>query len=314
MYTILKPTTFKYKFPSLKSFAKKTSKVVNKNINNFADWIISFVPKPAWKVVNERVELLKDEIKDIYKKNSKPAPRKCKTGLKGFLKTYRIDGKNNHDFIVFLNNISQSVIDTILTCEFVKENIENNEEYNFGYFQTKTELITESTVLNELFNIAIGLFSEQISNLQIKVLGGYLIKLNTLIFILIQTNPLKGSSYFSLPTFLINKNAIINVESEYDNEYFKWSVTSAVYPAHRQSSTSYKKYDREFNIKFDWTGIEFTVSLKQIDKFEKQNPFAINVFGYEQNVYSLRISKKENVPIIRLLLLSNGDNKPLLLD
>ncbi|EDO26269.1 predicted protein, partial [Nematostella vectensis] len=51
---------------------------------------------------------------------------------------------------------------------------------------------------------------------------------------------------------------------------------------------------RENSMKFDWTGIEFPVSLKQIDKFEKQNPYAINVFGYEGNVYPLKINKDGN--------------------
>ena len=43
---------------------------------------------------------------------------------------------------------------------------------------------------------------------------------------------------------------------------------------------------------FDWTGIDFPVSLQQIDKFEKQNPYSINVFGIDgKKVYPLRISK-----------------------
>ena len=241
--------------------------------------------------------------------------------MKGFLKTYRIDGKNNHDFIIFLNNIKQSVIDTInnqekpiklkliLTCEFVKKNIKmKEEEFNFGYFQTKTELITESTDLNELFNIAIGRFSEQISKFTNKGSGWVFNKVEYFDIHFDPTNPLKGSSYFPLPKSLSGKRAIINVKNENDNECFKWAVTCAVFPQDIHPERLNKKMI-ENSKKFDWTGIEFPVSLKQIDKFEKQNSFAINIFGYEQNVYSLRISKKENVPIIRLLLLSEGDNK-----
>ena len=107
---ILKPSLFKYQPLSLKNFAKKVSKAVNKKINNFSDWIISFISKPKIKVANKRVDLLKNQIKDIYKNFSKPIPKKSKTGLKGFLKTYRIDGKNNHDFIIFLDNIKQCYI------------------------------------------------------------------------------------------------------------------------------------------------------------------------------------------------------------
>ena len=42
--------------------------------------------------------------------------------------------------------------------------------------------------------------------------------------------------------------------------------------------------------KFNWDGIEFPASFKDVDKFEKQNPsVSVNVFGYEQEVYPLRI-------------------------
>ena len=41
--------------------------------------------------------------------------------------------------------------------------------------------------------------------------------------------------------------------------------------------------------KLSFTGIEFPVSLKDIDKFEKQNPeIKVNVFGYERRVHILR--------------------------
>ena len=58
---------------------------------------------------------------------------------------------------------------------------------------------------------------------------------------------------------------------------------------------------------FNWKGIEFTFSLMHINKFENQNPFAVNVFGYKDNeVYPLRISNKKAV-VIRLLLISNEE-------
>ena len=67
------------------------------------------------------------------------------------------------------------------------------------------------------------------------------------------------------------------------------------------------KQMRKDSEKFDWTGIEFPVSLKQIDKFENNNPYAINVLGYEDAViYPLRISKK-NDQVINLLFIANEE-------
>ena len=60
--------------------------------------------------------------------------------------------------------------------------------------------------------------------------------------------------------------------------------------------------------KLDWTGIEFPVSLKQIDKFENKNPIAINVYGYEDCVYPLRISTKHDAQKrIDLLIISDNE-------
>ncbi|MCG8374780.1 MAG: DNA polymerase, partial [Balneolales bacterium] len=118
--------------------------------------------------------------------------------------------------------------------------------------------------------------------------------------------PLSGSSYISLPSKLASKQAIINVKNEKDHECFKWAVTSAVFPK-KKDPQRLNKQMREDSENFDWSGIEFPVSLKQIDKFEKQNPYAINVFGYECDVYPLKISKKHEAHVINLLLISNDE-------
>ena len=52
------------------------------------------------------------------------------------------------------------------------------------------------------------------------------------------------------------------------------------------------KYVENSN-KFNWDGIHFPASLRDVDKFEKQNPtISVNVFGYEKEFYPLKISKK----------------------
>lgn len=58
-------------------------------------------------------------------------------------------------------------------------------------------------------------------------------------------------------------------------------------------------------------GIECPVSLKAIDKFEKQNPdISINVFGYENSVYPLRTSKHVNrLEVVNLLLISDDETQ-----
>ena len=59
----------------------------------------------------------------------------------------------------------------------------------------------------------------------------------------------------------------------------------------------------------NWDGIDFPVSIKQIDKFERQNNYAINVFGYEESkVYPLRFSKKDSQVVDLLLITADSRN------
>ena len=62
---------------------------------------------------------------------------------------------------------------------------------------------------------------------------------------------------------------------------------------------------RENSKKFDRTGIVFPVSSKQIDRFEKQSPYKINVFNYkeERGVYPLRSVKEYDPNAINVLLI-----------
>jgi hypothetical protein len=121
-------------------------------------------------------------------------------------------------------------------------------------------------------------------------------------------HPIKGSSYIPLPKNLADKKAIINMENK-DNECFKWSVTAAVYPRARDMERISKKLRVDAK-KFNWSGIEFIVpvTLKQITLFEKNNEkYSINVYGYEKEVYPLRISKHNGKQTINLLLISNEE-------
>ena len=73
-----------------------------------------------------------------------------------------------------------------------------------------------------------------------------------------------------------------------------------------QRPSKYKKYLGKLN----FTGIEFPVSLKDIDKFEKQNPgIGVNVFGYEKSVLILRMNRTDPQKAIDLLYITNEENQ-----
>ena len=316
----------------MRNLATSVAAPVKSVINRFTGWLLNYIPEPIKNIVNERVENLKERVNSIFRRReevSQPiedvnspeedhlTPREYKTAIKGYFKTFRVNGVDGMDEKTFMNNVKPRVIDLIkskgsikvkliLTVRFTKENPATGKiDINVYSFASKMEIVTESTDLSELFDHMVDVIFELIQNFQNRGSGWQFDRVEHLDININPYNPLSASSYIELPGNLAEKKAIINVKNENDNECFKWAVTSAVFPAEKNAERLSKQMKKDSE-KFDWTGIEFPVSLKQIDKFENQNNYAINVFGYERVVYPLRISKKKE-QVINLLLIANEE-------
>ena len=123
-------------------------------------------------------------------------------------------------------------------------------------------------------------------------------------------NPLRGETWIALPKELANKNAITNPKNE-DNKCFLWCVLRALNPREKNSERIDKKLKEKENT-LNMEGIEYPVSLKDIDKFERQNPsISITVLGYEgKSVCSYRNSNNTNREhdVILILIEEEGVN------
>ena len=316
----------------MRNLASNVAAPVKSVINRFTGWLLNYIPEPIKNAVNERVENLKERVNSIFRRREEVGepienvnlpeednltPREYKTAIKGYFKTFRVNGIDGMDEKTFMNNVKPRVIDLIkskgsikvkliLTVRFTKENpTTGNIDINVYSFASKMEIVTEATDIPVIYDHMVDVIFELIQNFQNRGSGWQFDRVEHLDININPYNPLSASSYIELPGNLAEKKAIINVKNENDNECFKWAVTSAVFPAEKNAERLSKQM-REDSEKFDWTGIEFPVSLKQIDKFENQNNYAINVFGYEKVVYPLRISKKKE-QVINLLLIANEE-------
>ena len=293
---------------------------INRSFDKFTDWILSHVPRPIKRKVNKRVEKLKKDIKQIYSRYDRLTLYEREAPIRGFLKTHRIDGRRGYDQTTFTQYIRPKVVKFlserdrpfqvkfILTCRFRKE-VSGKVEYNYGYFHTNIERIVEDTDLGSIYNIMIALCLEKISKFQNKGSGWQFDSIVSFDINVDPFEPIGGSSYFPLPAKLAAKKAVINVKNVKDNECFKWAVTSAVY----QRKCHPERLNEELRVnseKLDWKGIDFPMPLTQITRFEKQNPYSINVYGWTGiSVYPLRISEHANETCINLILLSNNENQ-----
>ena len=173
------------------------------------------------------------------------------------------------------------------------------------YFYSPVEIITVASDLDEIVNIAMESFYEQNDSFQ-QLKSGWRFKRVEFMDIHINPyNPISASSYIELPAEIKKSKSVINVKNLEDHKCFIYSVASAVYPKEKnpQRLDKFLKTNVE---KFNCEGMDFPVSISEIDKFEKQNEFAITVIGYDNGEFiPLRVSKKKDVPLIRLLLISD---------
>ena len=89
-----------------------------------------------------------------------------------------------------------------------------------------------------------------------------------------QLNLTRGSSYLPLPDWLVRKKAIVNPHND-DEECFKWSVIAAENAGMKDPQRVSNL--RKFMDNYDWSGLEFPVSIKDIGKFETRNNISVNV-------------------------------------
>ena len=95
-----------------------------------------------------------------------------------------------------------------------------------------------------------------------------------------QLNLTRGSSYLPLLEWLALKKAIIN-PCNGDQECFKWAVIAASRWKDIDSHPDRISKLARFEANFDWSGIGFPVSIKDIKKFELKNRIFINLLAIE---------------------------------
>ena len=96
-----------------------------------------------------------------------------------------------------------------------------------------------------------------------------------------------------------------------DDKCFLWCVLRYLHPREKHSTriNDLREYENDLNFK----GINFPVKVKDIQKFENQNPNlpGINVFSVNDNnkIYPLRLNQKDGKQSIDLFLFSEDDNQ-----
>ena len=140
--------------------------------------------------------------------------------------------------------------------------------------------------------------------------GWYFKEVISLEIHIVDYKPMKGSSFIPLPEFIMRKKSIINMENK-DDKCFLWSVLRYLHPREKDSTriNDLREYENDLNFK----GIDFPILVKDIQKFENQNPNipGINVSSINDNnkIYPLRLNQKDAKKSIDLFLFSKDENQ-----
>ena len=166
----------------------------------------------------------------------------------------------------------------------------SRNEIKRARFHSCIEVNLEGTNEEDLYDMMVHIILENIAKFMAM---GSDVRFHSIILLELHTvsyKPLKGETYIPLPKALANKKAIINIRNK-DNKCFLWCVLRALNP----KQNHLERVDEELKGKINtlnMEGIDYPVSLKDIKKFERQNPnVSITVLGYDgKSVYPLRNS------------------------
>ena len=215
--------------------------------------------------------------------------------LKGYTQSFDVELRDKKDPLLQLQKSRRAVeylfnnllvqtkgfkfVET-LQVKFFKQSNDKNILKN-GYFNSTTDLIINETDIK----LAIQASQQQILNKIAQWISegsGWTIQSIENHYInIVNYSPLKGSSYIKLPQELRNSaKGLINMKNK-DNECFRWCHIRHLNPQDKDPQRI-KKTDKQYIEKLDYSSIEFPVTVKQINKIEKQNNICINLFGYEE--------------------------------
>ena len=194
---------------------------------------------------------------------------------------YKIDGRPRMDYDTVFNRIKFQLILTFKKARSAKVQatmwikFKQDDESIELAFNSRMMTVYNLSEINEIANEMIARMQEQIENLAL--LNSRFV-FDQVLFMDIdfhQLNPTRGSSYVPLPEWLANKKAIINPGNK-DQECFKWAVIAASrweeIDSHPERTFKLKRFEKDF----DWSGIKFPVSVKDIKGFEVKNRISIN--------------------------------------
>ena len=120
--------------------------------------------------------------------------------------------------------------------------------------------------------------------------------------------PLLVGNYIPLPKALNNLiKGFINLKNK-DHMCFMWCDVRIINPQNRNAE-GINKQDKKIAANLNYLDILFPLDINDYEKVEDKFQMQVKVFGYENKVYPLYISKKSYNETLNLLLITDKSNQ-----
>ena len=287
---------------SEKSFKSIESRIIPKN-NNSSKRIENKIAE-----LNKKIRRAKNKKKRlIAKRNSLKielswGPKELEGAFGGAYRHYRIDeieGKGQVlDVDIFFARTKKFLIDLLnkettnravrsqatTWIRFVRDEVEQVS----SAFNSRMMTVYSLNDKNEIVTAMIEHMAQQIENPALRNSKFVFDRVLHMNIDFHRLNLTRGSSYVPLPDWLMKKKAMINPKNS-DMECFKWAVIAAMkweeVGNNPERVSKLKRYEGEF----DWSGLEFPVSFRDINKFERNNEIGVNRLAIEnKKIYICR--------------------------
>ena len=250
-------------------------------------------------------------------KEPKPfKPIELEQAFGGAYRSYRINGRPKIDVDTFFNRIGKTLIElierelkartsariqTTAGIIFVREDEEGQERIELAFNSLMTSVYRGS----ETDQIVDGMIDDMKFQIENPVLLNSRFVFDEFLYLDVnfhRLNLTRGSSYLPLPDWLARKKVIVNPHND-DEECFKWSVIVAENVGMKDPQRVSNL--RKFTDNYDWSGLEFPVSIEDIGKFETRNNISVNVLAVEgRDIYIHRKGRRMMGREINLLMVS----------
>ena len=245
-------------------------------------------------------------------------PKQLDGAFSGAYRCYRIDGIEGMDVDTFFTRSRKFLIDLLSRetinravrsqattwIRFVKDEVEQIELA----FNSRMLAVYNLSDMDEIVSAMIEHMKHQIKNPALRD--------NKFVFDRIihtdidfhRFNLTRRSSYIPLPDWLAKKKAIINPKNS-DLECFKWAVIAAMrweeIDRDHQRISKLRRYEDDF----DWDGIKFPSSIRDIKRFMSRNEITINILALEDKKVYICRKGKEYDRVANLMLITDHNKK-----